>query len=271
MVINDTFLAEADWLEEHREEAGLLVVDTRGPQEFESAHVPGAVSLPSVHLFDSSTVGSDLLPVDELERRLGAAGIDNETKLVLYDDSGLVPSARVFWVLENLGRGNMALLNGGFMGWASRGFPVESGTREPDPVQFRATASRAALATREDVLDAVEREDALIIDTRSPEEYAGTKGEHQRNGHIPGAVNIEWQHHIKDLFDPTFVSEPELRSLYEAVGAHESDEVITYCRTASRSSHTYFVLRMLGFERVRNYSGSWTEWNVDESLPIEQG
>ncbi|MGM0674566.1 MAG: sulfurtransferase [Spirochaetota bacterium] len=249
--------------------AGFLVVDTRGRPDFEAAHIPGAVNLPSGDLFDSGTVGSDLLPTEEIERRVSAAGIGNDTRLILYDESGLVPSARVFWVLEHLGRSSMALLNGGFPRWKNEQLPVESGPPQPGPATFRATETAASLAERDDVLHAIQRPDTVIIDTRTPDEYYGRTGAHLRNGHIPGAINVDWQRHIVDLFNPTLVSRSELASLYEQAGVTETTPVITYCRTASRSSHTYFVLRLLGYRNVKNYSGSWMEWSADESLPIE--
>ncbi|HKK48807.1 MAG TPA: rhodanese-like domain-containing protein, partial [Alkalispirochaeta sp.] len=115
----------------------------------------------------------------------------------------------------------------------------------------------------------ISREDTVIIDSRTPEEYYGRTGEHVRNGHIPGARNVDWQQHIADLFDPTLMPIPELAELYKDIGVNRDSRIITYCRTASRSSHTYFVLRLLGFEHIRNYAGSWMEWCADESLPIE--
>ncbi|MFW6387991.1 MAG: sulfurtransferase [bacterium] len=124
---------------------------------------------------------------------------------------------------------------------------------------------------REDMLEALDSDDTILVDTRTPAEYAGITKAHTRNGHIPGAVNVDWQNHIADLFEPRLVAPEKLRSLYEAVGVTPDRKVITYCRTASRSSHTYFVLRLLGFRRVSNYSGSWTEWNVDDSLPVATG
>jgi thiosulfate/3-mercaptopyruvate sulfurtransferase len=190
----------------------------------------------------------------------------------LYDASGLVPSAKVFWVLEHLGRSGVSLLDGGFPKWMSGGYPTEHGAVSPAPTTFQTAQNGpevSNVAEKADVLTAIGRDDTVIIDTRTPDEYHGRTAAHVRNGHIPGAVNVDWQQHIVDLFDPTLVSRDTLRNLYEQVGATTDKEIITYCRTASRSSHTYFVLRLLGFERVRNYWGSWMEWSADSDLPIE--
>jgi len=251
----------------------FIVVDTRGPGEYAAGHIPGAVNLPSGTLYDPQTPSSDLLPPDIVERRVAEARIDADSQLIFYDDSGLVPSARVFWALENYGRSNMSLLDGGFLGWMTRKLAVERGERPVDGARgtpFRARGEGLAYASRDDVLAAMEDPNTVIIDTRTEDEYWGRTAAHKRNGHIPGAKNVDWQNHIQDLFDPTLKAPGELWKLYRAVGLDESKRVIVYCRTGSRSSHTYFVLRYLGFTDVRNYKRSWMEWNVDESVPVER-
>lgn len=287
--MDNSILINPNWLNEQLQRSDsdrlpFLLIDTRGAADYESGHIPGALNLPSNSLYDPNTPGSDLLPVSDIERVVSDAGIDNETQLILYDDSGLVPSARVFWALENLGRGKMALLDGGLIGWIAKQFPVVATDEHSSDDQgsaditfaetkrsaggFRASAEGLAFATRDDVLAATKDENTILIDTRTEDEYYGRNGVHERNGHIPGAKHIDWQNNIVDLFNPTLKSEQELRSLYEGIGVSAEKQVIVYCRTASRSSHTYFVLRLLGFEKVRNYKGSWMEWNIDPSLPV---
>jgi len=263
-----SLLVGSPWLKEHLTDRQVLIVDTRGEADYEEEHIPGAINLPSGHLFEPEGVGSQMHSPAELERRLGAAGIDTTRFVVLYDTSGLVPSAKVFWVLERMGHPRVALLDGGFPRWVAQKLSTESGSAAPTPATFRAEV-RDNVAHKEDVLAAIGREDTLIIDTRSPDEYYGRTDAHVRNGHIPGARNVDWQQHIVDLFDPTLIPKEELTHLYEEIGADTATQIITYCRTASRSSHTYFVLRLLGFTRIRNYGGSWMEWSADEELPIE--
>ncbi|MEX2445661.1 MAG: sulfurtransferase [Alkalispirochaeta sp.] len=278
----ESLLVDARWVNNHLQDPDVLVVDTRGKTEYAEGHIPGAIALPSGELFDPEAVGSQMRPVGKLEEHLSSAGVDTERYLVLYDASGLVPSAKVFWVLEHLGRSRVALLDGGFPRWVAHGLPTEQGLARPTPATFRVASPAGAegsgthrngardnVAHKEDVLAAIGRKDTLIIDTRTPDEYHGRTDAHVRNGHIPGARNVDWQQHIVDLFDPTLAPEEDLALLYEEIGADGDTPIITYCRTASRSSHTYFVLRLLGYERVRNYSGSWMEWSADEELPIE--
>lgn len=270
--MTDSLLVKVQWLREHLDDPDTLVVDTRGKPDYEESHIAGAINLPSDELFDPEAAGSQMLSTDELEKRLGTAGIDSKRHLILYDASGLVPSAKVFWVLEHLGRSRVALLDGGFPGWIAAQLPIEEGPVHPTPVTFSTIASspaRSNVAQKEDVLEAMGRDDALILDSRTPDEYHGRTAAHARNGHIPGARNVDWQRHIVDQSDPRFLPTEELAELYRKIGATKDSEIVTYCRTASRSAHTYFVLRLLGFERVRNYSGSWMEWSADPELPIE--
>ncbi|TVQ21543.1 MAG: sulfurtransferase [Spirochaetaceae bacterium] len=248
---------------------GLVVVDTRGEGEYAKAHVPGALSFPVTRLSDPESDRSELLPVDAIADALGRAGIPDAGTLVLYDDSGLVPSARVFWALEHLGRSDMALLNGGFTAWRAAGYPVETGAPVASATRFTAAVVPERRAWKDDVLALMRRDGVRIVDARSADEYAGRSSTAAREGHIPTAVHVNWEQHIAGLLDPTFKPIDELRSLYADAGVTPDNRVITYCRSGARSSHSYFVLRMLGYEHVANYVDSWLEWGNDPDVPIE--
>ncbi len=249
-------------------EPDLIVLDARGPAQFRVSHVPGAINVPASTVQDAQSPRAELLPAHVIAARLGTLGIPDGGRLVLYDDSGLVPSALLFWTLELLGRGCMALLDGGFGAWRSAGLPVESATQNASPVSFRAAVVAGRRASKADVLEAVERGGVHIVDSRSPDEYSGRRVTGARGGHIPGAVNINWDRHIAGLLDPTFRPIGELRALYEQAGVTPGRPVISYCLSGARSSHTYFVLRMLGYPVICNYVDSWLEWADDPSLPV---
>lgn len=267
-------LIDCDTLRSLQKDGLCLLVDTRGEPEYLDAHIPGAINLPSNDLFDINTVGLDLRPIPEIQDVVRDVGIDQDTRVVLYDDSGLIPSTRVFWVLESLGRSSMSLLDGGFLAWVSASGATESGPASTDAARgkgspFTALEEHTAVATSADVLAATKDTASLIIDARSEDEYHGRMKVHTRNGHIPTAVHLNWQDDIEDLFNPLFRSPQILRERYTRAGADTARQIITYCRTGSRSSHTYFALRMLGYANVKNYSGSWMEWSEDLSLPVE--
>lgn len=247
----------------------LMIVDLRGENEYREGHIPGALNFPVSLLQDPDSERGALPPLETLCERFTQLGIGNEAPLILYDGSGLVPSAKMLWVLEWLGRGNVSILNGGFIAWSKAGLATETTIRTTTPQPFSAHPTATALASKDQVLAALDQDDVVIVDARKADEFAGLLPTAARNGHIPGARNINWESHIKDLFDPTLKPLETLRSLYHEQGVTPDKEVIVYCRSGARSSHSYFVLRLLGYERVRNYSGSWLEWGNDLDTPIE--
>lgn len=263
------FLIESQELYEQLGRSGLTIVDCRGGIDYGNGHIPGAVSLPANALQDPQSERGSLLPIEEIACKIADVGINNHDTLVLYDDSGLVPSARLFWVLEMLGRSNVKLLNGGIPGWTGRKYPLEKEAPAVQPADFRYELNPSVLSDRDKVLQALDSQNTAIVDARTPGEYSGATETAARNGHIPGAVHINWENHIRDLFDPTFRPLDELRNLYESQGVTPDKNVIVYCRSGARSSSSYFVLRLLGFEHVSNYAGSWLEWGNDPSVPIE--
>lgn len=252
-----------------RPEQDSMLIDLRGEVEYKEGHIPGAVSFPINRVQDPNSERGALLPVETLYEHFTQAGIGTERPLILYDGSGLVPSAKLFWILEMLGRSKVGILNGGFVAWTTAGFATETTPRTAPPVPFIGHPTDAVLAQKHQVLAALDRDDVAIVDARTADEYAGLLPTAARNGHIPGARNINWETHIRDLFDPTLKPIETLRSLYHAHSVTPDKEVIVYCRSGARSSHSYFVLRLLGYEHVRNYSGSWLEWGNDPDTPIE--
>ncbi len=124
------------------------------------------------------------------------------------------------------------------------------------------------MCTLDQVTASLEKPSAVIIDARSPEEYAGATVRNKKDGHVPGAVNIEWRNNLKE--DGTFKSARELRRLYEQVGITPKKEIITYCQSGGRAAHTLFALRLIGFDKSRNYYGSWQEWGNQEDTPVEK-
>jgi thiosulfate/3-mercaptopyruvate sulfurtransferase len=183
-----------------------------------------------------------------------------------------------FWLFEYYGHQHRRVMNGGRTKWAAEGRPMVSERPSYPRTQYQAANPENRIrAFREDVMKHLERRQPLI-DVRSPQEFSGElihmpgypQEGAQRGGHIPGAVNIPWSQAVAE--DGTFKPAPALRDLYEARGITPEKEVIAYCRIGERSSHTWFVLRyLLGYPKVRNYDGSWTEWGNLVGAPIEKG
>jgi thiosulfate/3-mercaptopyruvate sulfurtransferase len=253
------------------------IIDTRPADDFANGRIPTALHLDlwafSLNNTDPAPLGSFLWMIAHV---LAARGIDPARPAVVYDDVSGIRAARVFWFLEYFGHPNVRLLDGGFKAWERSGSPIETGAvtrRQPGPPRVppdwpESVAGRPErLATWKDVKDRIENSDAVVLDTRSDEEYYADVARAKRGGSVPGAVHIEWTQNL--TADSTFKPADELRAMYERKGVTPDRDIVTYCQGGYRAAHSYLALRLLGYPRVRTYLGSWKEWGDREELPIE--
>jgi thiosulfate/3-mercaptopyruvate sulfurtransferase len=177
-------------------------------------------------------------------------------------------AARGLWFLEYFGHPRARLLDGGLKAWQAAGHAVTCDARAPVPSELVVDYQPQVLATCDDVLSAVDRKAAAIVDTRSDDEYMGRNIRAARGGAIPGAIHLEWTRNL----DATgrFKSAGDLKALYERAGVGPDREIITYCQGGYRAAHSYLALRLIGYPKVRNYLGSWKEWGDRLDLPIEK-
>jgi len=267
----------------HLEDASIRLVDLRakgaeGYAEYKKAHIPGAVYL-NWQEIDDVTSNQKGLPMDQTkaEALFGKLGIDENTRVVAYDDSGGLWSTRLFFVLEFFGHKNVAVLNGGLTKWVKEGRPLSAEEPKIQPKKFVAKPNPKLIATAEWVRDNLKNPGVCLVDARSPIEYQGKRThpgkeedpEIKRGGRIPGAVSIDWTSTINPE-DKTFKDAEELQKMLEKAGATKDREIVTYCRTGVRAAHDYFVARLLGYEKVRNYDGSWIDWGNRPDLPLER-
>ena len=267
-------LVETEWLAQHLNDPNLRIVDVRSPEKYRAGHIRNAVSSPmeevAVRPDPDKTVTHELPSQDKIEAWFGSLGISDGTKVVLYDDGNSNWATRVFWTLEYYGLdGKVSVLNGGLDKWRKEGREIVQANRKIEPARFQARIQKKKLATKEDVLLSLRKPGIKILDVRSPKEYTGEDRRAARGGHIPGAVNVDWTSNL-DYETGVFKSPQALRELYRAAGVSRGKEVIVYCQSGMRASHTYFALRLLGYPRVRVYDGSWQEWGNDPALPIER-
>jgi len=271
-------VVSTDWLAARLGEGGLVVAEVdENTDLYEEGHIPGAVKL---HWKDDlqDRVRRDVVPQHEFERLLGARGIGNETTVVLYGDKNNWFAAYAYWYLKVYGHGDVRLLDGGRQKWIEEGRELTTVVPSPVPASYRARARDETIRVRRDeVLRALHDDGVALVDVRSPQEYSGElvapPGYEQegasRAGHIPGARSIPWATAVRD--DGTFKSVDELTGIYAGQGVTPEREVHAYCRIGERSAHTWFVLReLLGYENVKNYDGSWTEWGNLVDVPIER-
>ena len=271
-------LVTTEWLAERLDDSGVAVAEVdENPDLYEDGHIRGAVKL---HWKDDlqDPLVRDVVSKHQFERLLGDRGISHDTTVVLYGDKNNWFAAYAYWYLKLFRHRDVRLLDGGRQKWIDEGRELTIVLPTPAPVAYTAGAMDEAIRVRRDeVLARLRDPGVVLVDVRSPQEFAGElvapPGYEQegasRAGHIPGARSIPWSTALRD--DGTFRDLEELRELYTAKGVTPDREIRAYCRIGERSAHTWFVLReLLGYEHVRNYDGSWTEWGNLVDVPIER-
>lgn len=252
----------------------LVIIDVRGEGAYTS-HVPGAVHSSWHEYSDPQATAKGLLDPDvaRLEKRLQALGISNASDVVVYSNpfDNWGDEGRMFWMLQYLGHKSVKVLDGGWPKWTAEHRPYEHEPVRPKPGDFTASVRPDVLIDKQELKKLVKspRRDTVIVDARSVEEYAGKEIDGlPRPGHIPSAVNIPWNGFLRQ--DATVKPVSALREMFHAFGMNEQQEVVTYCLGGLRSAWVYFVLKLAGYERVRNYPGSWWEWSRDFAAPAEK-
>ena len=273
-------IVETDWVAQHLGDDNLRLVEVDvDTTAYDQGHVQGAVGWNwTTQLND--TVRRDILNREQMQRLLGESGIGRNTTLVLYGDNNNWFATYAFWQIKMLGHRRLKLMNGGRAKWEKEGRSLTTQTPSHSRRSYRASNPDTSIrATRDYVLEvASTRNNVGLVDVRAPAEYSGEllapanlpQEGAQRGGHIPAAANIPWGTAVNQD-DGTFKSVEELREIYGGKGITENKEIITYCRIGERSSHTWFALtQILGYGKVRNYDGSWTEYGSIVGAPIEK-
>src|SRR5262249_26939594 len=271
-------LVTTDWVAQHQNDPQVRIVEVDvDTSAYDQGHVPGAIGWNwQTELQDP--VRRDLVDQRGLEELLGRSGISNDTTIITYGDNNNWFAAWAFWELKYYGHREVRIMNGARKKWLEEKRPLSTAAPRVPASRYRAQAPEQAIrARREEIFAVLEgRSPAKLVDVRSVDEFTGKviappgmTETAQRGGHIPGAVNVPWAQAVNE--DGTFKSAEALRQLYGGKGVTGDTEVIAYCRIGERSSHTWFVLRyLLGYPKVRNYDGSWTEWGNLVGAPIEK-
>ena len=273
-------LVSTDWVAAHLDNPNVRIIESNeDPLLYSSGHIPGAVEVDWTSDLNDP-LRRDYLDKAGFEALASRIGITPDTLLVFYGDKNNWWATYALWVFSLFGHTNARIMDGGRLKWVQEGRPMTREKPNYPPTKYAAPErdDAATRAFREHVLKHVEARRPLI-DVRSPAEYSGERLHMEdypnegalRGGHIPGARNVPWSTAVNPQ-DGTFKPAAELRRIYEEEqGLSPDDDVIVYCRIGERSSHTWFVLRyLLGYDKVRNYDGSWTEWGNLVNVPIER-
>jgi thiosulfate/3-mercaptopyruvate sulfurtransferase len=271
-------LVTTAWLADHLDDPGLVVVESdEDVLLYDSGHIPGSVKV-DWHTDLNDPVTRDYVDGERFAQIMGERGISRDTTIVVYGDKSNWWAAYALWVFSLFGHEDVRLLDGGRAKWVAEGRELTRDVPSRTPVEYPVVErdDSRIRAFKDDVLAHIGKP---MVDVRSPGEFSGEllhmpdypQEGAVRGGHIPGARSVPWSRAAAE--DATFRSRAELEAIYQGEKAlSPSDDVVAYCRIGERSSHTWFVLtHLLGFENVRNYDGSWTEWGNSVRVPIETG
>ncbi|MGU3432293.1 sulfurtransferase [Actinomycetes bacterium M1A6_2h] len=270
-------LVSADWAEQNLKTDKVVLVEVdEDTSAYDTGHIEGAIKLDwKKDLQDS--VRRDFLNQEQFSDLLSTRGIANDDTVILYGGNNNWFAAYAYWYFKLYGHKDVRLLDGGRKKWELDGRPLNTDSVSRETTSYKAEAPDLSIrAFRDEVIDAIGTKN--LLDIRSPDEYSGKilapahlpQEQSQRPGHIPGAVNVPWSKAANE--DGTFKSDDELKELYDGVGIDPAKGTIAYCRIGERSSHSWFALtQLLGYDNVKNYDGSWTEYGSLVGAPIELG
>lgn len=269
-------LIDTETLENQLGQPGLAIIDVRGNAAYEfGGHIPGAVHTTWHDYSDPKAVAKGLLDPDmkRMESKIRALGINHDTQVVIYSNpfDNWGDEGRMFWMLEYLGHKNLRILDGGWVKWVEERRPFEHGRTSPKPGNFTVQVDDRVAIMKDELKGIVKdpHPDTVIVDARSLEEYLGKDMTGiPRAGHVPSAIHVAWNGFLNK--NATVKDLTMIQASLEDKGLQSTHHVICYCTGGVRSAWLYFILKLAGYQNVRNYPGSWWEWSRDFACPVEK-
>jgi thiosulfate/3-mercaptopyruvate sulfurtransferase len=271
MTTNLPILLEPSSLANRLDDEDILLVDLCRPETYARNHIPGAVHLDYGQIVTARPPVGGLLPsAAHFSAVMSAIGLTGQKHLVAYDEEGGGMAGRLVWTLHAFGHRRASVLDGGLHSWAGEERPLGRELTAVRPSDYRAEFIGECVAERDYILSRLGQADLALLDARSPAEYLGRKVYAALGGHIPGAANLDWTDTMDRSRHLRLKPAAELRAMLDLRGVTPDKEVIVYCQTHHRSSLSYLMLKALGYENVKGYPGSWSEWGNIPDSPVER-
>ena len=280
--VNSSSLVSTEWLAEHASAPDVRIVDAswhmpaanRNPRaEYDAEHIPGAVFFDIDEIADTDNPLPHMVPSPEkFSSRMRKLGLGDGNRIVVYDTHGVMTAARAWWLLRLFGHQDVAILDGGLPKWKAEGHPVDDLPVLPAERHFTSRINSFFLREKDQVARNIDQGREQVLDARSAGRFEGTAPEPReglRGGHIPGSYNLPFNELLNE--DGTFRSADELQTSFDSSGIDLKKPVITSCGSGVTACVLAFGLHLLGHHRVAVFDGSWTEWALDEKLPVDTG
>ncbi|HEU5202327.1 MAG TPA: sulfurtransferase [Nitrospira sp.] len=269
-------LIDTETLQKSLGKPGLVVIDVRGKAAYEfGGHIPGAVHTTWHEYSDPNAVAKGLLDPDmsRMEHKMRALGINNDSEVVIYSNpfDNWGDEGRMFWMLEYFGHEHLRILDGGWVKWVNERRPFEHGRVTPKPGDFTIKVASQTIIAKDELRALLKQghPNTIILDARSLEEYLGKEVSGiPRPGHIPSAIHLAWNGFLNN--NATVKDLATIKAGLDEKGLDPGNEIVCYCTGGVRSSWLYFVLKLAGYQKLRNYPGSWWEWSRDFACPVEK-
>ena len=264
-------LVSTSWVAERLDDKNLKIIDIRLPEDYAAGHIPDSVNLSYKELQVERDGVKGLIPSEnEMATKVSALGIKDTDTIVVVDHIKNLWSSRLLWTLEVYGHGDTKLMDGSYALWESEGKKITSDSTSisSSKYSFTGEAKPELIISLQKVMESIDDETSIVLDTRSADEYAGRDVRAERGGHIPESIHVEWVQNVDA--DGKFLPAEDLKNLYNSTSVTNELDIYTLCQTAVRATHSWFVLQeLLGYENVAVYDGSWTEWGNLENTPID--
>ena len=265
-------IIEPHHLEDLMGDPNLVIVDLCKAKQFAKAHIPNALFVPYGDIVRIEKPAMGLLPDnDSFSQLLSSLGVTDDSHIVAYDDEGGGCAARFIWTLYVFGHENASLLNGGLHSWANEGHALTNQPSTATPSDYWLTNSGMQTVTRDYILRHYNNTNVALLDARTIQEFTGEKKFAEKGGHIPGAIRYEWTDVMDKEHNMRLLDDDVIQAQLNDLGLTKDKEIICYCHTHHRSALSYLVLKKLGYENVKGYPSSWSDWGNQADTPVEIG